>query len=48
MSAGRDAGAATWGDRLRRLLLFAWGAVMLAIVLVGVVGFLVHFFLLQR
>ena len=33
---------------MRRVLLFIWGAVMLTLVLVGIVGFLVHFFLLQR
>lgn len=40
--------APTRGDRVLHVLLLVWGAVMLGIVLVGVVGFLLHFFLLQR
>jgi hypothetical protein len=32
----------------RRALLLVWGGAMIAVVLTGVVGFLVYFFLLQR
>jgi len=50
-----DAGAGTRADEapsrvdwLLHIVLLVWGAVMLAVVLVGIVGFLVYFFLLQR
>ncbi len=44
----RDAEEPTRGDWVRHILLLVWGAVMLGLVLFGVLGFLVYFFLLQR
>jgi hypothetical protein len=45
---GQQPGSPARGARIRHALLLVWGAVMVAAVLAGIVGFLVHFFLLQR
>lgn len=42
------AGARPRDSLWRRVLLLIWGGAMIAVVLTGVVGFLVYFFLLQR
>jgi hypothetical protein len=47
-AARHQPGPPSRGDRLRHALLLMWGAVMGAAVLAGIVGFLVHFLLLQR
>jgi hypothetical protein len=46
--AHRSPGPASRGDRLLHAVLLVWGAVMGAAVLAGIIGFLVHFFQLQR
>jgi hypothetical protein len=46
-TAADETETATRWARVRHALLLVWGAVLVAAVLTGIVGFLVHFLLLQ-